>query len=261
MKYIPYGLFACIVLSGLSIDAMNDQCMKWTEKINTIADQMPKLAEDILQVLNRDVFEVPDKLRTIGTELKDISFEMLAKYKIPVIEEDILKKTTNLFEYEIKWLRPESRDQAGKDRIYIQDLLKKLFRNNNRCNWRQMAEKDVPYIPNLIDTMLANRTLSESTQITLDRAKRVSEFDQRGLESKIIITCLKSHLAGVPDHLSQQITETIQHQRGSRYYAIQAVSQWADDQNDEDDEGQEEQEQNNRSSKRMRKTKIKNNDE
>ncbi len=180
-------------------------------------------------MITNDAFTVTGDLKTLGNDLKCISSEMLNKYKIPVIEQDILKKTTDLFEYEIKWLRPESPDLAGKDRVYIKDLLQKLFRNNNHQNWRSMAEKDVPYIPNLIDAMLANRKLNERATITLDRAKRVSEFHPHDLDLKIIAVCLKTHLEGVPDLLAQQITNTIQHQRGPRYYAVQAAHQWAND--------------------------------
>lgn len=262
MKYIQCGVFACMIASGMRLCAMDNnqnEIIRWAEAISKAADQLPLLANQLpqedaaaLTILTSETFGVPANLRSLATDLKNISWEMIAKYKVPMIEKDIIKRTTDLFETEVKYLRPENASEGGKDRGYIVKYLRQLFKNKNDGNWNEIAENDVPDIPSIIDYMLANRQLNVAAQITLRRAKLDSKFHKAYVNQNIIAACLNTHLQGIPETSSTAIARSIQGERGHRYFAIKAIYQWVkkNDEADDDDAAPDGQEQNNSSQKR-----------
>jgi hypothetical protein len=186
----------------------------------------------------------------------------IVKQKLPAIEQAILGRATALFEQEVNDLRPEDAKQCGRDRRYIRKYLGQLFEKNSPQNWERFHEKNMPYITTLIDHMLVNRKLNDRAQLTLKRAKQDSVFHEEGLAKNVIAVCVKVHLVGVAEPLRTQIADTIEEQRGPRYYAIHAAHQWMhedqeedsddDQEDDDDDEDDDDNDDGIRSSKRVR---------
>lgn len=246
MKYLLQGLSIVTMLNQVSIYAMDDdRLIQWAQTMEAVADELPKLAEEISLSLAGSLFSVdgttlntPTEMIVLSATLKATACEMRAIQKIPVIEQAIVTKVKERFEWEIKFLRPGCTFEGGKDRIYIKNHLQQLFQNG-----QNISQEETPYIPRLIDHMLHNRTLAEGAKIALDRAKITSKFYEQTLLGDIITSCLQQHSQNNDDIILKRIKA-----RGCHHFVVLAAYQWMQEQKNDDDVSSGQQEQ---SSKRV----------
>jgi hypothetical protein len=225
---------------------MDKQCVEWAKEISAVADELPIISENIYSLVQPDslAMTAPENLKNLAFKLKatvSAIHAVVVNQKLPAIEQDILTKTRDLFEQEVSDLRPENRNEGGRDRKYIQGQLEELFKNNSPEKWEQIPKEKTPYIPILIDQMLTRRKLSRNAKLTLRRAKLDTTFDEEGLAEHIISPCVETHLEGLADPLRTQIAETIEIERGPRYYAIHAVHKWLNVDTEEDNDNHDDQ--------------------
>lgn len=255
MKRIQYGLSIITMFGSVSIHAMDDnqQLSTWAQQIETVAAEIPKVADYVsllsagsLSPVAGQTMNVPTKMKELSEALINTAYEMRAIQKIPIIEADILQKAKDRFEWEVKFLRPGNKTEAGKDRKYIREHLQELFKQ------AEIPDDQMPYMPNLIELMQKQRTLNESAKVALYRAKVVSTFDAKSIGSEIITPCLNNHLQGMQGGVKDHITQKISQERGCRYFALKAVRQWMQEQRDDENAPDEQDDATKRNAKKRR---------